>query len=145
MWSIQSSERNQHLYGTDSDRLQYLNDEAELPRADLLVIKDVLQYLPNSEIHYISRYLERYTCALVTNTVTSDLRRPDGTFIRIANVNSDLIAGGMRPVNVLTEPFNWPGNEVHRYSCLWPRLGAWEMKSTALISVSNPSVLNLFQ
>ena len=126
-------ECNRRRYATHNVRFECLHDEAELPAADLLIVKDVLQHLPNREVHRLSRFFRRYSCALVTNTVTSELQRPDGTIVRIADVNSDVPAGSMRPVDVLSAPFLWPGREVHRYRCLWPRLGAWETKATALI------------
>ena len=125
--------RNQRRYQAGNIRFAQLNDEHELPHADLLIVKDVLQHLPNSEIHRMSGFLARFHLALVTNTVTSDLYRPDGTVVRIEEVNTDVPAGFMRPVDVLGPPFNWPGEEVLRYSCPWPRLGARETKSTALI------------
>lgn len=125
--------RNQQRYQADNVRFAQLNDEDELPHADLLIVKDVLQHLPNSEIHRMSRLLGRFRVALVTNTVTSELHRPDGTVVRIADVNADVPAGYMRPVDVLGPPFDWTGQEVLRYSCPWPRLGAWETKATVLI------------
>ncbi|GAB4060507.1 class I SAM-dependent methyltransferase [Catellatospora paridis] len=125
--------RNQQRFQFDNVRFAQLSDEDELPHADLLIVKDVLQHLPNSEIDRISRFLGRFYVALVTNTVASELHRPDGTVARIGDVNADVPAGLMRPVDVLRPPFNWPGEEVLRYSCPWPRLGAWETKSTALI------------
>lgn len=125
--------RNQQRYQAANIRFAQLNDEDELPRADLLIVKDVLQHLPNSEIHRMSGFFGRFHLALVTNTVTSELYRPDGTVVRIEDVNTDVPAGLMRPVDVLEPPFTWPGEEVLRYSCPWPRLGAWETKSTVLI------------
>lgn len=125
--------RNQQRYQVDNVRFAQLNDEDELPHADLLIVKDVLQHLPNSEIHRMSRFLGRFRLALVTNTVTSELHRCDGAVVRLEDVNTDVQAGLMRPVDVLGPPFNWPGEEVLRYGCPWPRLGAWETKSTALI------------
>ncbi|GAA1616897.1 hypothetical protein GCM10009679_21490 [Saccharothrix algeriensis] len=124
---------NKQRYQAGDIRFARLDDEDELPHADLLIVKDVLQHLPNSEIHRLSRLLGRFSRALVTNTVTSELHRPDGTVVRIADVNTDVPAGSMRPVDVLGAPFHWPGTEVLRYSCPWPRLGAWETKSTVLI------------
>ncbi len=125
--------RNRQRYQVDNIRFARLNDEDELPHADLLIVKDVLQHLPNSEVHRMSELLGRFRLALVTNTVTSELYRPDGSVVRIEDVNTDVPAGLMRPVDVLGPPFNWPGEEVLRYSCPWPRLGAWETKSTVLI------------
>jgi SAM-dependent methyltransferase len=125
--------RNRVLYSAPHIQFECMSDEAEVPSADLLIIKDVLQHLPNSEINCIASLSRRYTYVLVTNTVSAELYRADGNCIYLQEVNSDIVAGGMRPIDVLRDPFRWPGREVHRYMSYRRAYGVWDAKSTALV------------
>ncbi|WP_369321771.1 class I SAM-dependent methyltransferase [Mycobacterium adipatum] len=127
-------ESNRRLYGAEQVRFEYLADEADLPAGDLLIVKDVLQHLPNPDIHRIANLIGRYAYVLVTNTVSAELRRNDGSPVYTQSVNTDLAPGGMRPIDVLAEPFGWEGREVHRYKSFRGGLGAWETKSTVLLA-----------
>lgn len=127
-------EQNRRLYGAPRVRFECLANEADLPAGDLLVVKDVLQHLPNPDIHSMAGLFGRYAYVLVTNTVSAELHRRDGSPVYTQKVNSDLAPGGMRPVDILAEPFGWDGREVHRYESFRKGLGAWEIKSTVLLT-----------
>ena len=79
----------------------------------------------------------RYTHVLVTNTVSSVLSHVDGSSTYMPDVNTDIAVGKMRPVDVLREPFGWPGHVVHRYMSYRSAYRAWEVKSTALVQYGN--------
>ena len=69
----------------------------QLPEADLLIIKDVLQHLPN---HYVERFIRnnlqpgRYRLAVITNDRYDD--EPN---------NQDIHLGEFRPLDLSMEPF----------------------------------------
>jgi len=69
---------------------------AEIPDADLLVCKDVLQHLPVADIQrFLLEVVPRYPLALVINDVASNLE----------GLNSDIPAGHWRPVDIRESPF----------------------------------------
>lgn len=74
-------------------------------KGDLLIVKDVLQHLPNSDVNYfIYNILPNYRWALITNAM--DVPEWD----RKANV--DIMIGSARPLLLLQEPFNLDNTEV---------------------------------
>jgi SAM-dependent methyltransferase len=75
----------------------------DFPQVDLIIIKDVLQHLPNADIATVLKKIrERSRFALIINDYT-DLNR------------GDISVGEYRPVNVLLEPFNHPGLTIFGY------------------------------
>lgn len=74
-------------------------------KGDLLIVKDVLQHLPNSDIQYfLSNILPKFRRALITNAkhVTGWVRQP----------NSDILVGKFRPLLLQQQPFNLQNTEV---------------------------------
>ncbi len=69
-----------------------------LPRADLLLCKDVLQHWPNVSIaDFLGRNLRRFQYALLTNDVWSVHEHP--------GLNADVALGHWRPVDLEAPPF----------------------------------------
>jgi SAM-dependent methyltransferase len=69
------------------------------PRADLLLIKDVLQHWPNGDIQlFLSRTVPRYRYALITNDIAS-VHYP-------GQVNEDIEMGASRALDLLAPPFD---------------------------------------
>jgi SAM-dependent methyltransferase len=89
---------NQQRY--ESNRIEfhlYSGDTAELPGADLLIVKDVLQHLSNARINDILFVLDRYKYALITNTLdpfqetqNNDIRDGDWRYLDIRRPHSIL-------------------------------------------------------
>lgn len=84
-----------------------------LPPADVLLAKDVLQHLPNADVHAVLG-LRRYRFLLLTNCVAGE------------GANEDIAPGGFRPLRLADPPFSGRGLTVLRYAapvlgCLWPR------------------------
>jgi SAM-dependent methyltransferase len=72
---------------------------ARLPKADLLVCKDVLQHWPNDAIvNFLSRELRRFRYALFTNDIASVHPHP--------GVNTDVPLGHWRPIDLEASPFD---------------------------------------
>lgn len=74
-------------------------------KGDLLIVKDVLQHLPNSEIKYfLSNILPKFRRALITNAkdVPGLVKKP----------NSDIMVGKFRPLLLQQQPFNLQDTEV---------------------------------
>ena len=94
-------------------------DYAQLPTADLLLIKDLLQHLPNAEILRVrAELLPRFGHALITNA----WRRLN------APAHPDVEAGRFRPLDLKREPYSYPGAYVSEN---W---GEWERTRTLLVS-----------
>jgi FkbM family methyltransferase len=77
-----------------------------LPEADLLILKDVLQHWSNADIMEIIPKLRRFRYCLITNGATEQVR---------AHVNRDMPAGGYRPIDLSQPPFSVPGSFVLSY------------------------------
>jgi SAM-dependent methyltransferase len=72
---------------------------ARLPRADLLICKDVLQHWPNPSVSaFLVRSLRRYRFALITNDIASVHPHP--------GVNADIPLGHWRPLDLEAAPFS---------------------------------------
>lgn len=83
----------------------YSGDPQELPSADLLIVKDVLQHLPDEHIHRFLAILPRYTWALLTNCIN-----PRGE-----TRNGDIAAGEARYLDLRLPPFNLDATVVHTF------------------------------
>jgi hypothetical protein len=98
---------NQHAYSTDRIRFHlYSGDPKELPSADLLIAKDVLQHLPNDFVLDFLPHLSRFKYALLTNCVN-----PRGP-----TANRDIRTGDFRYLDLRLPPFNLEATEVFSFT-----------------------------
>jgi len=74
----------------------------DLPAADLLLVKDVIQHWSNSDIARFIPVLKRYKFALITNTSHKNIKR----------INENIRPGACRPVDLSAEPFNVDGSFI---------------------------------
>lgn len=79
----------------------------ELPSADLLLLKEVLQHWPTHVIQELLSRLGQFKYVLITNSVNA----MDGGH----SLNSDIAMSGYRPLDVRLPPFNLPATELARY------------------------------
>ena len=87
-----------------------------LPPADVLLIKDVLQHLSNKDISNIISKLNNFKYALITNGFQANQK----THL-INNANKDINSGsGARTVDLLREPFNLKGCYVFLFPSAKP-------------------------
>ncbi|MFZ1997088.1 MAG: class I SAM-dependent methyltransferase [Solirubrobacteraceae bacterium] len=95
------------------------DDPGDLPAGDLLLCKDVLQHLPNSDIQaFLDQVTPRFPMSLVTNDTTTDP----------AELNLDIPAGNWRPVDIREAPFG--ADAVVIKSLVMPRVRArsWRLR-----------------
>ncbi|TWT67713.1 hypothetical protein Pla123a_42690 [Posidoniimonas polymericola] len=98
-------------FGNERRRFVCLDaNRDELPAADLLVIKDVLQHWPLDCVHRFRGQLDRFKHAVITNdrarTVTTyALGTP--VWRRQITANGDIAMGGYRTLQLNAAPFEW--------------------------------------
>lgn len=80
--------------------------EEQLPPADLLVCKNVLQHLPNADVSKFLAHLGKYKHVLLTDGV--DART-------LTAANDDIGVGQYRQLDVTRPPFSVPGRKVLLY------------------------------
>ncbi len=78
----------------------------ELPGADLLIVKDVLQHWSNDDIRAIIPKFARFRYCIVANGATEQVTN---------QVNTESVAGGYRPVDLALPPFSVTGSLVLSY------------------------------
>lgn len=78
----------------------------QLPKADLLIVKDVLQHWPNKDVRdFLDAIKTRYKFVLTTNCIESELP-----------VNEDIEMGGFRGLDIRIAPFNTPATVLHSFT-----------------------------
>lgn len=85
--------------------IHYSGNPHELPSADLLICKDVLQHLPNASVSAFLGELNKYRCCLLTNCVN-----PRGV-----TVNQDISTGEFRYLDLRLPPFNLVARQVFTF------------------------------
>jgi GR25 family glycosyltransferase involved in LPS biosynthesis/SAM-dependent methyltransferase/tetratricopeptide (TPR) repeat protein len=89
-------ERNRKAFARPGVSFEVFRALDEVPAADLLLCKDVLQHLPNDTIReYLAAFKRKFKFLLITND-----DQPDSL------LNSDIQAGGWRPVRLDRPPFS---------------------------------------
>lgn len=76
----------------------------DLPAADLVLCKEVMQHLSNEQIQLLLERTAHYPRRLFTNTCHPSLP-----------VNTDITTGDCRAVDLTLAPFNQPARTVFRY------------------------------
>jgi len=104
-------EQNQKKFGTKSIKFVHGNCvHLDLPQADLLICKDVLQHLPLNEIFSFLKQLSKYKYCLLVNDI-HNVGFADG----IASKNMEISAGQYRPIDLTKPPFNLKGEAALSY------------------------------
>lgn len=86
--------------------LIYSGDPNELPAADLLIVKDVLQHLSDKTIQMFLPNVKKYKYTLITNCVN-----PKGP-----TISEDTEDGGFRYLDLRLPPYNLQATEVYAFS-----------------------------
>lgn len=80
--------------------------DTELPPADLLIVKHVLQHLPNADVLKFLTQLPKYKHALLVDSVSP---------ATLSGKNTDVAAGGFRELDVTKPPFAVKGAKLLTY------------------------------
>lgn len=102
-------EKNKQKYETPS--ISFIEADAlsiDLPKADLLLCKDVLQHLPNEDIIDFLGKTHTYKHCLITHDVSFTDNPPDN--------NQIVVGGGHRTLDLDHSPFNAKGVKYFTYS-----------------------------
>ena len=113
--------QNRRLYAREGVAFEQVQPgDYRIPAADLLVVKDVLQHLPDAEIARFAReVLPRFRFALVSNS-----------FSKVATGrNHDIAPGEFRTLDLTAPPYNWRGAYVLEFAGR-----EWEHIRTLLVS-----------
>lgn len=98
---------NTEAYSTENIRFDLApEDHSQLPAADLLISKDVIQHWSNIAIERFLPHIKRYKYALITNCVN-----PHGP-----TINTDIADGEFRDLDIRLEPFGLKATEVFYYT-----------------------------
>ena len=98
---------NQKKFSSNTIKFHvYSGDPGELPTADLLIAKDVLQHLSDAAVKAFLTEVKRYNYAIITNCVN-----PHG-----ATVNADIEDGGFRYLDLRLPPFSIEAEELFSFT-----------------------------
>lgn len=101
-------ERNQALYSTPGRQFIHADGISfDLPPADLLLCKDVLQHLTEEDIFLFLEQIKKFKHCLITNDVDH---------LTWSSTNPPIQRGGARPIDLTKPPFNIPGVKVLTYN-----------------------------
>lgn len=102
--------KNKQNYGTKKIRFKHANaTEICLPRADLLICKDVLQHLPNEDVKKFTSQFHKFKYCLITNDVDP---------VTLSSNNPQIKAGEHRNLDLSQPPFSIKGKKVLDYWCV---------------------------
>jgi SAM-dependent methyltransferase len=81
--------------------------EDDLPAADLLISKHVLQHLPNADVKkFLDKQLKKYKHVLLTNGVNK---------VYLSGLNKDIKPGDYRELDITRPPFDVPASKELTY------------------------------
>ncbi|HTR52984.1 MAG TPA: class I SAM-dependent methyltransferase [Kofleriaceae bacterium] len=80
--------------------------DTDLPPADLLIVKHVLQHLPNADVAKFISQLSKYKHVLIVDGVDRQT---------LSALNTDTVPGGYRQLDLTAPPFNLHGTKVLTY------------------------------
>lgn len=100
-------EKNQKNYGNEHIRFMHADIlSTDLPPADLLICKDLLQHWTNADVSAFSAQFPKYKYCLITNDVDKETK---------SSRNSDIQRGESRTIDLTQPPFNLEGKKVFTY------------------------------
>jgi SAM-dependent methyltransferase len=101
-------QRNQEKF--QAPNLTFIHGNAllfDLPSADLLICKDVLQHLPNEDVFLLLTQCPKFKFCLITNDVDPDT---------LSSNNHSIQKGACRTLDLTRPPFSMQGAKVLTYS-----------------------------
>lgn len=111
-------DKNKKDYQSSNIRFHVFSGEFnELPTADLLIAKDVLQHWSNNTVYKFLPYLQNYKYSLITNCV----KRSGKT------TNIDIEDGDFRVLDIRLPPFNVEAEEIFSFTNYRPIVLPWPL------------------
>ena len=99
---------DQEQFSTEHIRFVHVDGlTAELPQADLLICKDVLQHLTNGDVKLFLKQLPSFKYCLITNDVDPQTQ---------TTKNSNSPRGGYRWLDLTQPPYNVIGEKIFSYT-----------------------------
>lgn len=99
---------NRTKYGAENIRFHTVTDGIRMPKADMLLSKDVLQHLPTADVqYYLSLFRTNFRFMLIGNDC-----KPDD------QLNGTTARGGYRALRLERPPFNYPNVVLQQWECL---------------------------
>jgi hypothetical protein len=97
---------NKRVYGTNNIKFRLIKPmSSELPKGDLLIVKDVVQHWPTPDVKkFLETIAPQYKFALVTNCSIPE-----------KDVNANIAMGDFRPLDILRDPFSSNGAVVYSF------------------------------
>jgi len=96
-------EKNKKKFGSEKVKFFTANIVTfDLPPADLLIVKHVLQHLPTADVQIFLKQLPKFKHVLLVNGVDADTLTSD---------NADILPGRYRPLDLTRPPFNLPAKK----------------------------------
>lgn len=143
-WAIDWS--NTHYYGYDvvksliqknqanysSPNIHFIYGDAtaiDLPKADLLLCKDVLQHLTLKDIHSLIAQFHKFKYCIIQNDV-------DNLYGKDPNHNGEIPRGSGRSLDLTEPPFSLPGEKVLTYQ----EKGRMNIKQITLFRYRNQAI-----
>jgi hypothetical protein len=100
---------NKQHFASDNIAFATMRSISDLPKADLVICKDVLQHLPNRDVNeYLDYFLTHYKYAIVTNDIFPD-----------AYTNLDIPHGAGRALRLDQDPFDRRIAVLVRWTIAW--------------------------
>lgn len=101
--------QNRKKYGSPFIQFSYADAiSTELPEADLMICKDVLQHFPNEDVKSFLGQTSKFKHCLIIND-TSYAKNEE-------NENKQISKGGYRPLDLSRQPFKVKGMKIFTYS-----------------------------
>ena len=122
-------EHNDRMFSAPNVRFHHFTTHwPDLPKADLLIVKDVLQHWSNGTIQDFLPTLAHYPSSLVTNCVD-----PSGK----PTANQDCPDGWFRPLDIRLPPFGVQAKQVYSFTharSIWERLHQPRWRKAVLLA-----------
>lgn len=119
---------NHERHASDTVHFQLFDDLDSLPPADLILVKDVLQHLPNQLVRdYLDHFKSKYRWLIVTN---DDLPQ--------SRLNQEIDAGAWRPLRLDLPPFSEHCSTLAQWVVLTESSMSLHRKRTDLILGEGP-------
>lgn len=102
-------EKNQKQFSNASTFFVHADGlNISLPKADLLICKDVLQHLSNEDVLLFLSQIHKFKHCIITNDIDKDTLTSD---------NQNIVTGSGRTLDLTQPPFNIVGEKILTFPC----------------------------